>query len=214
MVVRASRRDLKLVGVDVDEVLVNLMDPLLLWYNRRYGTGYRREDIWTYNLWEVWGIPKGEDVQRVNDFWGTQESRDIPPIQPARTWGLKMAQGFDLVAITSRPKIIEEETRRWIQKYFPSMFSGVHLTGQYSVEGSNVTKGDVCRDLGVDLMVEDCLGHARDIREKSPGTRVLLYDNEGTCLWNQLEGGEELPEGVERVHTWGEIPGKVRRILG
>ena len=56
-------------------------------------------------------------------------------------------------------------------------------------------KSDVCKELGVEVMIEDSLSQAKEI---APCVRkIFLLD----CPWNQ----GDLPMNVARVYSWDEI---------
>jgi len=59
-----------------------------------------------------------------------------------------------------------------------------------------MTKAGVCRELGVERMVEDGLHYATDCAEN--GIPTLLLNSP----WNQAES---LHEGITRVYSWAQI---------
>jgi uncharacterized HAD superfamily protein len=75
------------------------------------------------------------------------------------------------------------------------------LTNQYFGLPEKVrSKADVCRELGVGVMIEDSMSQAKEIA--ASGCRVLLLD----CPWNQ----GDLPENVTRIYSWKEIVAHLR----
>ena len=189
-----------IIGVDLDEVLAGFVDPLLDFYNKRYGTNLKKSDARTYDLWRTFGITKEETKIVVDDFYDSDEFRTLSPIEGSQDCVETLVQRYGLCVITSRPSRLEEETRRWIDRYFPGMFLGVYLSNHSSSDDQTRSKAVICGELHVDLMIEDHLAYAQDVAKS--GRRVLLLD----CPWNQTDN---LPSNVERVMNWQEIANKI-----
>ncbi|MFH1801863.1 MAG: hypothetical protein ABH864_00255 [archaeon] len=205
MIVRTGV-DLEVVGIDLDETSLDLLGPFLEFHNKRFGTSLSRSEIAGYSLVDALGCSP-EDLQvRFDEFNGTSLLL-LRPMSGAKDVLERLARERELVVVTSRPLKIELETLQSVGQNFPGVFSGVYMAGQsFDMQARSFrTKGTVCRDLGASYMVDDSLEHAREIRETSPNTKVLLYDHGGQHTWNQLKPGEILPDGVERVHTWETV---------
>jgi len=110
---------------------------------------------------------------------------------------LRLKQYNNLHIITARPEELRSITTEWIEKNFPKIFNGVHFTNQYQYHESvpKRTKGEICKELGIDLYVDDMLLNVEDV--SSFGIPALLFD----APWNQ---GEVKPP-IRRVYSWDEI---------
>jgi uncharacterized HAD superfamily protein len=51
---------MKVIGIDLDDVLLNFNDAFLDFHNSTYSTSNKREDITSFYLEEIWGISKEE----------------------------------------------------------------------------------------------------------------------------------------------------------
>lgn len=56
------------------------------------------------------------------------------------------------------------------------------LTDSEQLEYVSKPKSVICQEIGVDVLIDDCLEHANDCA--SLGIDVLLYDFNGTYTWN------------------------------
>src|SRR3989344_2809835 len=74
-------------------------------------------------------------------------------------------------------------------------FGGVHLRNAFSVSGPSRKKVDVCKELGVELLIDDNLVYVNECATE--GTPALLFD----APWNQ----GVLPAGVTRISSWDEV---------
>lgn len=83
-------------------------------------------------------------------------------------------------------------------------------------------KSVICQEIGVDVLIDDCLDHALDC--SSLGIDILLYDLKGNYQWNHkkeekkhikkrtlistsklLYQKEELTNNIKRVYNWKDI---------
>ncbi len=188
-----------LIGVDIDEVLADLVEQLLRFHNERYHTTLKREDVFCYQLRHVWKCTEEEEYKRVIEFYHSHYFREIKLVRGSIQGVKKLKEkGNNLVIITSRHSKGRDGTAGWIERYFPRMFSDIYFTDYYEKEGNIARKASVCKEKGVELLIEDSLDNARDCA--SERTRVILLD----CPWNRCDR-VAMPEKVTRVYSWEEI---------
>ena len=184
------------IGVDMDGVISNCIDPLLNYYNRTYGTDYTREQVKSHNLRELWGGTREEEIKKSYGFFKSLYFKDIKPIPGSVETIDVISKNNELFLVTARPFKIEKETKEWIKKYFPEMFKNVILTNEFSLNGNNEKKVDIYFEMGIKLVIEDCLTNAIDCAIN--GIDVYLLD----APWNR---SERLHARIERVKNWKEI---------
>jgi len=183
------------IGIDVDGVLAELIEPLVNFHNERYGTFLTREDIMSHDLWRSWGGNREKDLEKVYEFFGSEYLQKIFPVHNSQNGVEFLNKKNDLVVITSRPTEFQEHTHNWIKKYYGNNFSGIYFTNQFSRKRNNSIrlKSDFCLELGVRVLIEDSLSYASECANK--GVNVMIIN----CPWNQ---SEKLPERVTRVDSW------------
>ena len=96
-------------------------------------------------------------------------------------------------------KIEKSEIVSIINKHFPDLFKEIYFINYFHGAGKKRTKSEVCKELGIEIFIDDSLYHANDI--SSIGTPVLLLNTP----WNQ---GEVKPP-ITRVYSWKEIVEKL-----
>ncbi|MBS3125600.1 hypothetical protein J4211_05125, partial [Candidatus Woesearchaeota archaeon] len=177
-------------GVDLDEVLAGHVEPFLEFHRQVYGLRVERSRIVNYLLSDFLGISSDEMRKRFQAFYDSEELEQVVPLPGALKETSALSDKYEFVVITSRPTHWEPKTVAWLRNYFPT-FEGPHFAQNgHSFKGGNKkTKLEWCRDLGVEVMVED--NHAYLAGCTDAGVRGVLID----CPWNQ----EPLPEGVARV---------------
>jgi hypothetical protein len=82
-----------------------------------------------------------------------------------------------------------------LERYFHGLFTSVEHTGMFGKTARS--KGDVCVEIGADLLIDDHLHHAQQVAAKN--IDVLLF---GNYPWNQAE---TLPKHIRRVQGWADV---------
>ena len=189
-----------LLGIDLDEIVADSLDAIIKFHNEKYKTNLKKDNFVSYRFWEIWGGTKEESVKKISEFFKTDHLANIYPI--AGSLGaladLKKS-GHELFIITGRRNEIIKQTEEWIEKHFPNIFSGAHFANSYTLGGHERKKSDICKKLGVELIIEDDLLHATDCAKN--GIKVFLFD----YPWNQ----GNLSPNIERVFSWSEIVDKL-----
>ncbi len=190
-----------IIGSDIDETLLSFMGPLIRFL--REEKGIIVPDLGsthTFDLDKVWGCTREEAFSRVHDFYNSSDFLKLQAVPYASDAVYRMSRHHSIYGITSRTKEISLATLTQLESNFPGCFENVFHTSQYSMAALNgvatLTKGDLCKRLGVEIFVEDAIHHAEQIA--SPETRVLLLPQP----WN---AGRSVPEGVVRVADWNEV---------
>lgn len=189
-----------LIGIDLDNVLADLAPALIKFHNNFFDASLEVNQIFSHNLWQVWGGTPEETIEKVYNFYKSDYFKNILPVNGSVEGVTDLARNHNLVVITSRPHFLADETKSWVYKHFTDKFSGIHLTNQFSL-GESRKKSEICSELGVDVLIEDSLEFAMDCATK---TKVLLFDSP----WNQ----KELPDGIIRVHSWKDIVDSISKL--
>lgn len=194
-----TSKNYKIIGFDLDDVLLDFNKALCEYNNLTYGTSHKREDVTTYDLEELWGCNRGEVIKRIFDFYQSPAHMRVLPISGAVEGirALKKDNVFHI--ITAKPDILRSVTQQWLDKYFPGIFESVHFTNSIGFPGIGRTKAEVCNELGVEIFVDDSMDNAKNV--SSVGIPVLLLNSP----WNQ----GEVSQLVTRVNSWQEIVDKL-----
>lgn len=190
------------IGIDLDEVVVEFVKGYLEFFNLRYKKNFCFEDVFTYDLWKVLGISKEESFKLAYEFFDSESFEDIEVVWGAKEAIQKLTVGHDLFFITSRPTHTEIKTRNFFKKNFPAIRPYVfHSNERFG--GWGKTKNILCRNLKIDLFIEDQPAYALACAEE--GIRVFLMDKP----WNQNIKHNNLL----RVNDWEEVMGKLNFLV-
>lgn len=192
------------IGIDLDDVVVDTLPSFVKFYNKRYGTSFRREDVTSYHIWEVgFGKTKQEAVKLFDEFYESPEFDDMSLVEGAHKGVLELARLSDcrLPIVTSRPLLYKPKTDSLIARTFHEISLPVYHAKDFHY-GVNHTKAEICQSLKLDYYIEDCLAYAEDCAER--GIHVFLLDKP----WNQNDSLHPL---ITKVNNWQEILQHIKR---
>ena len=187
------------IGIDLDEVVVDFINPFIDYFNKRFGTTFEVEDMHSYNLWECgMGGNREEAIRFVREFYESDNFEKIPFWSGARETINYLRRNHKIYIITSRPEEFREKTDRFLAENFSGNGFSVLYSGDFHRQGR--TKAEICRDYGIDVHLDDNLKYAlecaREVR------KVFLFDKP----WNQ----QPVNGNIVRVKTWEEVLSELR----
>ncbi|KAG7098921.1 hypothetical protein E1B28_000818 [Marasmius oreades] len=150
-------------------------------------------DFYYFYYWKnpYWGNLQ-ETFSKVKDFYATQRIYDAQPVAGARE-GVQALRdmGFRLIIVTARSRDVQEDSWKWVDKWFHGLFDSVVCTGQFTDADTNsrevvtkLSKAEVCDGLNAILLIDDSSENALQVSTASPPIRrtpVLLF---GDYEWN------------------------------
>lgn len=193
----ASRMILK-VGIDLDNTVADFMSTATPLFKEYYGL----EPDFTrpvYAIEEIFGISPHNRPPRMVEtlFEGKHLFRELPPLgegigQLAHKI-LDREEKTNVYIITARTPtdIIVEDTMYWLRNN-GFVFTDVFFTS---------SKADLCKAMGMDVMMEDEIGHILALVKA--GIRVVVRDQP----WNstRLLDHFENKGRVKRAYNWQEM---------
>jgi len=186
---------LKVLGFDLDDVLLNFNDALCIYHNSMFGTTYGRSDVTVNEIEKIWGCTPEEATKRIVSFYESPGHLNAEPVQGSIIGIEKLRLNNDLYIITSKPENLRQITIDWLEKYFPNTFKEIYFTSKVRGDKNKRSKGEICKEIGIELFIDDSIENANSI--VSTGIPVLIYDTP----WNQ----GELNANIRIVYSWEEI---------
>lgn len=168
------------VAFDLDGVVYNMVPELDKYFASK---GVNVRDPTKYELYERFGISKREGDKLLREFGDTRPFLTMPLIQDAKDEMITRAGYCDLYIVTFRdwtPNGIEDTLERIKRDGLPIKKENIIFSKH---------KGDVAKQLGINIFYEDNLNNARDIRKKSDAMVVLI-----DTLYNKGDG-----ERIQRI---------------
>jgi len=168
------------IGVDMDEVITAFIDSYLPFYNKLHETNWKKDNLYTYYFYEVFGISKAEDMKSIVEFGKTEEYKNMPLIDGALEGIHKLSKKNDLYIITGRPLDRREITEDTISKNFNGCFKGLFFTDFKAERGHAISKYSICQNLKIEAMIEDMPSNAQEISNYC-NIPVIMPE----CPWNK-----------------------------
>eukprot|EP01080_Neovahlkampfia_damariscottae_P005889 gene5889-9717_t len=196
----------KVLAVDVDEVICHFVPHLIDFHNEKYETDMVVDTFHNYSFHKVWGGTPEEASAKVEDFFQSDHFKNLLPIKGAYEQLQELKQDFKLVIVTSRQHQLREDTESFIQKYYPDTFDEMLFGNHYGKVGKKMTKSEMCKSIGAELLIDDNLHYANDCATN--GIKAILF---GKYAWNQYD--DELHENIHHVHHWDDVSDAIKKLL-
>jgi uncharacterized HAD superfamily protein len=189
------------IGIDIDEILTPFLEGFLPFYNERHGTDYSPEKMWSYHLEDVMKRPVTELVKEVRAFYESGQLEQLAPFPEAKVAIKELHNaGHELIVITSRHSGAIPRTKPWLDTHFQGLFKNVYFTQNASLNGEAKTKGSLCRELAIPILIDDDERYAEECSKN--GITLLLLNKP----WNK---DKEMKDAI-RVQDWQEVLEKIK----
>jgi len=190
-----------IIAVDCDDVLVPTARHIIDDYNERFGTqvGFEHFYDMTDATLDIWGAESREEaVERVADFLHSDKHSKITPDSEAVLAIKKLAAEHELHLVSGRVDALKPVTERMLYTYFPDCFQTIEHTNFIAPKDTKLvrrSKGDICRAIGADILIDDHPHHAESALAANVG-KVILF---GEYAWNRLD---IVPQGMVHCKDW------------
>lgn len=109
----------------------------------------------------------------------------------------RLSNRYELHVVTARYPLVRRQTRRWLKKYFPGIFTGIHFVHYSTPIGPRSLKSKICKRIGADYIIDDKLSNAEDCARNN--IKVYLFGIYHTLIKDRL------PAGVTWVKDWEAV---------
>lgn len=186
------------IGIDLDDVVFEFVNLLIENYEKEFGKKLLFEDFFSYAFAEVWHLNLEETISFIEQILKKEIVEDMKLCEFSKENILKLSKKNKIYFITSR--IFREGTLESLNKHFSDLdFELVFSSNPYAnTEGK--TKGDLCEELGIDFMIEDCPKHSLICAQK--GIKTILLEKP----WNK---NCENHENLIKLKNWREVLGVI-----
>lgn len=187
------------IAVDCDDVLIPATEYLVTTYNQQYGTAVQLKNAYASKNPE-WQAERDEVFRRL---YALQASSDYAMIKPNTVTierVRQLARHHELHLVTARDESVMETTRQMLDTYYPQCFTTIEHVGP------NRQKGEICRAVAADVIIDDNLHHLVSAREC--GVTNLIWF--GSYPWQDRSA--ETPTGTLLCDDWNQVGVEIERI--
>jgi uncharacterized HAD superfamily protein len=187
------------IGIDIDDVLLHSLENFLGFYNNKFDETIKKEHcVSDKRFHECLGITKEDLISLYKEYEKLEIPIEVRKIEGAEEVLRKIKTKCDFILITARPKSIEENTYKVLNKNYPNHNFKIIFTNK---NNKKISKGDICIKNNISLMIDDDWKNALDCVKKN--ICVLLLDKR----WNRGIKHKK----ILRVFDWNEIFEKINK---
>lgn len=190
------------IAIDVDDVLAKTSQGFIEFSNKTWGHNLTIDD-YDEDWAKAWGTSVEVARERADILHASAAIAELSYFPEALSVLMKLKKQYRLVVATSRRASISQESREWLERYYPGIFEGVFFSGIYDGKlGRHEdhiarTKNDLLAEIGADYLIDDQLKHCFAAGEH--GVRAMLF---GSYAWNR---SDDLPSHVTRCADWEAV---------
>jgi uncharacterized HAD superfamily protein len=187
------------IGIDLDDVVFEFTRELLKEYNLHYSTNFKFEDVFSYYFSEVLKNSPEEIMFFIKTIFNKDKNQNLSLCDGAKDSIITLAKKHEIYFITSR--IIQEGTQESLNAHFSSVPFNLIFSANPYAGTPGKTKGEICLEAGIKIMIEDSKKHAEECSSK--GIKTILIHKP----WNIQANSENLI----RVNNWNEIVNLIQK---
>lgn len=194
-----SRPKRLVIAVDCDDVLVRTTPFFIDAYNAAYGTSVNLTHAHDLHH-SVWGGDAAEDVlEKLNKLIETESYKNLGPSLHEIESLRRLSKRHSLHLVTARKPEEREGTQAMLDRDLPGVFVSLDFVGWGG------SKGEVCKRIGADILIDDSARHLHDAVEKGlPAGGAILF---GEYPWNH---DDKAHEDLRHCADWYEV----ERVVG
>lgn len=187
----------KKIAHDADDSLINTITPFLEFHNHKYGTNFTIDDCTSFDLANILGKERAEVLDNERLFYESHFNQKIQATEGAHYGIEHLSKDYGNFVITGRGIDVEKHTLNTLTRIFDfNHFKEVHHTGTHGGFGQRMQKWQLCKKLGIPLLIDDYHGHLLLAAENN--IHGILF----TKPWNK--NITDLPRLVYRAENWYE----------
>ena len=157
------------IGIDLDEVVFNFVDPFIRFANKKHGTTFSRTDLATYHFEECGIIPLGTNNKLVTEFTDLGLLRTLPLVEHAYKALQILDNIYEIIYLTSRHDSTAKDTALSLTDY--GIWHPVHFST------AECTKADLMKNLNIECLIDDSPRYIDEARIKIPSAKTILFSN-------------------------------------
>ena len=160
MVGVSVRREKPLIGIDVDDTLLDMKDPLIATLAEKFGIYINPWDFATPDLKKTTGLSEEEIGDLVHYTYSRSDFAELQALPGSQDAIAALGEEYDFVAVTSRPEEsrnldIHEITLTNLKLRFPGNLERVLHSRTWDGNGDSKSKIEIAIEEGAVAIIDD-----------------------------------------------------------
>lgn len=186
------------IGIDLDDVVFEFVNELLKHFEEKYRKKISYEEIISYHFYNILGISKEDFEKLFFNHFDKEKMENLDLCELAYESVNNLSKEHDIFFITSRVR--KEGTLESLKKHFNHINFKLHFSSNPYAGTLGKNKGEICKELEIDFMIEDSKEHAEICAKQ--GIKTFLLDKP----WNRYC---EEHDKIIKVRDWSEVLNKI-----
>ncbi len=189
------------IGIDLDDVVFEFVRELLNIYQRTYNKKVNYDEVSSYNFNELLNISRKEFSDLIMSKFDKRKIENLELCEGVYDSVNRLSKEHEIYFITSRVR--KEGTLESLNKYFNHINFELYFSSNPYVGNFGKDKGEICKNMGIDYMIEDSREHAEICSKK--GIKTILLDKP----WNKKYGEHY---NIIKLKNWNEVLDKINGV--
>lgn len=189
-----------LIAIDIDDVIADTNGASRIWIEANAGVPVDYEHYETHtDYWDYYNrviATHGDSPVRFEHFLEelVRDQSHVPLLAGAEFAMRQLMKRYDIVLITARDPSLETATRQWIDTHLGPEVP-LYLSNNPLVGGVKKSKGELCRELGAAVLIDDNADNCRSALDH--GVAAILF---GSYAWQV-----NIPDTAVRAKDWPAV---------
>lgn len=188
------------IGIDLDDVVFDFVNFLIKNYQEKFGKNILFEEISSFYFEKVFNLSREEINLFFKEIFTKDSVLNMDLCEFAKEVIFGLSKDNEIFFITSRVDA-REGTLESLNKHFSEINFELFFSSNPYCGNKGKTKGQICKDLGIDFMIEDSKEHSEVCAEY--GIKVFLLEKP----WNKQTKEHK---NIIKVKSWEEIKERLR----
>lgn len=184
------------IVIDLDDTLVPTVEvmikKLLLENKSSWFKGY-------HSLEDLSFEERTAFYKYIRQTLNNQEIKKLKPIPGAKTVIRKLVKEHELYIITGRTIDVKNHTHQWVKEYFPNTFKEIIFSEYHKSEEFVKNKGELCKQYGIDLIVDDNKNYIMDCYKYN--IKTIVFDYKNSYPWSK----SKYPKEIKIAKDWKTV---------
>jgi 5'(3')-deoxyribonucleotidase len=184
------------IAIDLDDTLVPTIELLIKEIFKANKTKWFKG---YHSLEDLSFEERDAFYKYIRQTLNNQDIKKFKPIPGAKTIIRKLIKDHELYIITGRTIDVKNHTHKWVKEYFPNTFKEIIFSEYYKSDDFVKDKGELCKEYGIDLIVDDNKSYIMDCYKHN--IKTIVFDYKKNYPWSK----SKYPNDIKIANDWKQV---------